>query len=161
MRNSFLFFLCSMMLVVSSCRKKTVLDQFDDLNGGGSFEVKIDGSNFNANLEVTAILDSDQDGDLNIAGINTNGSNVTLNIKSVSGTGTYTVADDQFAGFYVESNSTQYFADFTNGGTGTLNLTTFNNNKAKGTFNFTGINPLDGETIEVTNGSFDVTYVEE
>ncbi len=71
-------------------------------------------------------------------------------------TGTYDLATGEITAIYIAENELAYFAS-----TGTFEVTTHNTttNKFEGTFNFEGSDFGTG-TVSITNGSFDVTYLE-
>ncbi len=70
--------------------------------------------------------------------------------------GTYEVGPsnpENFLSWAVGDGTVNTYAASSSGGSGTVTITELNNNIARGTFEFTGVN-FDQETKTITNGSF-------
>jgi Family of unknown function (DUF6252) len=153
MKNHFLpFFLMLACLAVASCKKDNKLDP-----DGDRFSAKIDGELFEANkvtgTQISGVITIGAAS--SASGVPTFGVSIATSILSTYKFGT----QSKVSAFYspVASNPTnQYVAK---SGSLTIEEHDVGYNTIKCTFNFTGIN-ASGETIEVTDGSFELKYEE-
>jgi hypothetical protein len=152
MKNHFPFFFLLACLALASCKKDNKLDP-----DGDRFSAKIDRELFEAN-KVTGTRIS---GVITIgatsgaSGIPAFGVSIATSIL-----GTYEFgSQSKVSAFYTPavSNSTNQYA--AKSGSLTIEEHDIGYNTIKCTFNFTGIN-ASGETIEVTDGSFELEYEE-
>src|SRR5262245_16146539 len=93
------------------------------------------------------------------------GSKITLHVEAFAGPGTYTLSTGALSGaravfstYTTAHDTTNYRTDA--GHTGTLTITVFDqiNRDVRGTFSFTGLEPVGPTVVNVTTGTFDVSY---
>jgi hypothetical protein len=97
---------------------------------------------------------------LSVAGIDlARGITISFAI-SATAPGTYSTAFNNSNGgiAIISNNSNQTWVTYTQGGTGSVVVTTLEAHRAVGTFAFTGVISSGTGTITVTNGKFDVTF---
>ena len=137
----------------------------EDININGEFSVDLStapehdhlgGNKFSAKLNGTLVGFKGQiihgGSALNISG-SYGTKNITLGIREFTGIGTYTFNDDQFFGnniIYNPNADDDYLST-----SGTVNITSIDNDILKGTFNGT-VKNVNGIEIAITDGSFEV-----
>lgn len=151
-------------LTISACDS----DSDDGGDGNvtlGKMEAKVDGTQWDASNATASTVTAGGFSILTIAGAKATNSNTSADAMTISfslapgenlSTGTYTLGTAPLA-----SMSFTPGADLTNtilGLTGTVTITTINDDEVKGTFSFEGESALSGDTSSVTSGSFDVEF---
>ncbi len=125
----------------------------DDGNvGSGTVKITVDGKSYNfKNVTAASAL-----GLITIEGETEDGKiSLLLMMTSTIEAGEYefNTQGSNLTALYTE-NEEGYFPE-----TGTIKITSHSGRKIKGTFNFSG-HSMNGQTVEITNGSFDVKYDE-
>jgi len=143
---------------------KTTTDPGNGTGGGvntvtnGSFSATINGAAWSPTGRVAV---SKSGTVVAIAAVSLNSYVVSLAIGNVA-TGTFSLNYlNQTASLAIVSNASgQGWTTFTQGGTGTLTITTYTASRIAGTFSFDAAPTSGGATgtLHVTNGSFDITY---
>ncbi len=123
--------------------------------GEGFFVAQVDGNNFEA-IESSAVLHDA--GFIHISGISSDFSSITLLIRATT-EGSYTLPQDGNGG-YTTLNGDIYLATELSSGQVVITEINLTENYVSGTFSFQGTN-LDGDTISITNGEFNVPIIEE
>ncbi|MDR6301850.1 DUF6252 family protein [Mesonia maritima] len=168
MRKLMYLFLGLSLITSISCSK-------DDDGGSsnnasnGIVKAKIDGASFSSSAQGTQASRVDNNGGITIAIVANDlnsGKNITLNINSIDGEGTYDIGGDNLV-FIVASytegnasdplNSQSWTAPYDEGGVaGEIKISELTDSKIKGTFSFKGKNPNDDTFKELTEGSFNL-----
>ena len=151
----------------------TGCDSADDGGGSGglalgSMTADIDGADWNAaNATITDVtVAGNQILTINGAQIGSGSDVSTLNVSVTAvngatlGAGTYAIGDDGTdnvfgTGAYSPSSTTQSTFLATSG---TLTIDSIDDDGARGTFSFMAERPSSGETVNVTNGRFNVAF---
>ncbi len=140
----------------------------DDNGGGGGnpsgsyLHAKVDGTQFKAEIQGISTVGASRIGSgegqiITIIGGTIDGTNFSIILRGINIAGTYTLNpdSDSVIAFTTAGGAAAYGTGICDGATGTLNLTTINEEKIEGTFLFTG---KDGEmcssTKNITEGSF-------
>ena len=147
MKITSLLLMTLLFFSVTSCKK----DNNDGDVGSGTVKITVNGKSYNfKNITAAAVSGAlaigGEEGDVSISFL------MTTDVKE----GEYNFNDEgtQITALYTENN-TGYFAE-----EGTITITSHSGNKMKATYHFTG-KSIDGtQTVEITNGSFDVKYQE-
>jgi hypothetical protein len=166
-----IFSISILIFTLISCNVEPLDNDIDSSTGGGSgttiavFKAKVNGTDFVAISEniVGSYSTTSTGNELNIVGINSSGNSITIQILNPS-IGTFE------ANFNINNlNLLQYFDSSlgtsgsflsynqtTDTSNGSVTISHFDtvNNKVSGTFSFTGFNPLDSSTRQITNGVF-------
>lgn len=125
-------------------------------SGDASFTATVDGANFTGSLAIQASHNSNV---LAVAGTG-NGTQIMITIPNVTTTGQFNVGAGN-PGIAQVVVGTSVWSSTLVGGTGTVNVTTLNDDGAAGTFTFTGMatpgSPATGQKV-VTNGTFNVKF---
>jgi hypothetical protein len=156
-RLSFSLFCAFFALSLSACDSGG-----SDGDGGGSggmggsaaIEATIDGSDFAATLVATA--DHNDDGSIDVVGSDQTRT-IGLTIEAAA-TGTYTASNGGTVASMIVSASGEAFSTVL-GGSGTIRVTSISADRVAGTFSFTATSTLSN-TVSVTNGTFDVAFVD-
>jgi hypothetical protein len=142
------FALAAMILLSPSCRRNPA-DPLG-ITGSGTMSATVDGKSWSASLNVNALRSEEG---FAIQGFDEDGASITLSLDGdVDDKGDYMLGDG-FEAAYIDSNGSNNFV----GTSGEISFSKLTNDKAKGTFSFTGEDGM-GETIQVTNGQFDVKF---
>ncbi len=154
-----------MSLAIVSCKKDD--DGGDDPQGGdGTLTANVGGASYTATFGITAQISGSGSAQvLAISGGTADSENLQMIIQGFDGEGTYdlsfvnigtyTILTDINDPMSVVIYSTVGNAQSVNG---EVNVSSFDGNTAKGTFEFTAINLDDASDVkEVTNGSFNIT----
>lgn len=121
----------------------------------GSMQATINGDDWKADGAGAGI----SNGVLVIGGSKADQSGFSIAIDNPQGTGTYQLAPgSKNSGNYSVSASQNGYSTLI-GGSGTVVLSSYNGEKAKGTFSFTAMDPF-GNSITITNGTFDVNITD-
>lgn len=161
-------------ITITTYNDKLIVGKFEAIVNNGSEDVNITkgefsvdlstalehdhlgGNKFSAKLNGTLIGFKGQiihgGSALNISG-SYGTKNITLGIREFTGIGTYTFNDDQFFGnniMYNPNANDDYLST-----SGTVNITSTDNNTLKGTFNGT-VKNVNGIEIVITDGNFEV-----
>lgn len=151
----FILFIAAAAISLSSCKKD---DNNDDNNDPevtlGSMSLMVDGSSWDAEFVISVM----QDGTLTITGSEGNGSACGIILENVTATGTYQVGQSGNPNYCSWATGTQAGLTYVASddmGSGTVTITQLTSSRAKGTFEFTGIN-FNQESKTITNGEFDV-----
>jgi len=164
----------SVLIVIftfTSCDVEPLDSAIDISTGGGSgtsvgiFTAKVNGVNFVAEPEaiIANYSISSLGNELNIVGLNTLGESVSIQLLNPSlGTfeASYNLSDLNLLQYFDATmgiNGTFLsYNQITETSIGTVTITNFDTvgNKVSGTFSFTGYNPSDSSTRQITNGVF-------
>ncbi|GEQ85271.1 hypothetical protein ULMS_07790 [Patiriisocius marinistellae] len=146
-----LLFILSLLI---SCSDDNPLSELNDNLLGGSLTANVGAVSYQASFINAEVLD----GELGIYTLDDEGNILNLQFPDSYGVGTYALDTPQAGGAIVNEPA----GNITGGSiSGTLTITEKNTSSKKivGTFNFVADIDLDGDnTIEVTAGSFSVTY---
>ncbi len=141
----------------------------DDNGGGGSGDIsgsylhaKVDGTQFKAEVQGFSTVGASRIGTgegqiISIIGGTIDGTNVSISLMGINTAGTYTLNpdSDSVMAFTTAGGIASYGTGICAGSTGTIIISTVNDEKIEGTFSFTG---KDGElcssTKMVTEGKF-------
>ena len=137
----------------------------------GNMEAEIDGSAWTATNATANEVTAAGNRTLSISGTRIDGGTTTLNVSLTAlgggdiSPGTYDLGDDATdnltgTGAYAAGVGPQNTFNIPSGDTpsGTLTIDEISDESVRGTFSFTATNGTTGETVEVTNGSFNVEY---
>ena len=143
-------------LTLSACDSSDGGNDDDGLSGGGTLSATVDGASFNA----TTIITTYQSGVLSIGanlGATQAGQQEQINL-TVNGAaaGTFAFGIGGAVGVYSKAESITNIKAYT-ALSGSLTISEMDDNGAKGTFSFQG-RDNDANTIQVSNGQFDVTF---
>lgn len=146
-------------LCMSSCNKDSEPAGTDV--GNGTMTALIDGSSWSSKNTNNGVVYADVMGSHTIQAEADDGSLIIMTVLgAVSAGDTFTVAGGQFTPQYKLSISDGNAFVASGGlGTGSITFTTYNNNKVKGTFQFSGKRFLPDATQEevaITNGEFEI-----
>lgn len=165
-------FVCTLAFIsFTSCDVEPIDSAIDVSTGGGSgttiptFKAKVNGVDFMAASDgiIGDFSTSAIGNELNIVGLSSNGKSITIQLINPSiGTfeASYNVSNLNILqyfdsslgtnGTFISYNQTSDTSD------GTVTITHFDRttNKVSGTFSFTGFNPIDSSTKQITNGVF-------
>ena len=167
-----LFLPLLILFIQSSCKKDQLTKE--TAVGANTFSCKVNGVVYIPSMDgsgsypVQGSRYQDVDGNIGlyIQTVSTNRKYIDLYIKKLTGVGVYNLNfnTDPFAvrsenyGFYYIKDNMGNSSDFvtTTQYTGTINLKFASNNIYAGTFEFTAYNKQTGETVNITEGRFDV-----
>lgn len=158
MKNFSLGLLALLVLSLSfAACKKSGTDDDTVIPNIGNFKASIDGGNWTADGASGGV---NEEGTLAIGASKTDQSGIAIAIEDPEPNMEYafTVGNTAASATYTTPSAQSAFTTLL-GGSGSVKLTTFNNDRAKGTFTFTATDAF-GATISVSNGSFDVPLVE-
>lgn len=156
MKRLFILLLTTSMFFTLSCSKKKDNNSSSN-NSNALMSATINSSGWSA----TGTSGFYQSNSLNVVGFASDQSSISLMIGSVTGPGTFTIDSTTSL-----SNSCSYTLgqsqggtvfSTSNGGSGTVKVNAVSSTGASGTFQFTG-KDSKGNTKNVTNGTFNVTY---
>ncbi|RLD26374.1 MAG: hypothetical protein DRI54_02995 [Bacteroidetes bacterium] len=149
-------------IVLSSCDKKD-----DDPGGGGdppssNFTAKVDGNDFSA-IQYGASVDEDHN--LVIGGLNSQGSTIVLALANFTGEGSFNFSPNSQSGaLYTPdtANFTNLYITSGENGSGSAVVTGWNGTDSiiSGTFSFNAQHVTNTSTVTVTEGSFSSIQVE-
>lgn len=133
------------------------IEDFD--TGGGTLEAEIDGADFSANSSFILAFGSEEFNNINITGTSDDSRQISLNFPLDAMAGSsyqFTETGATQANYITNADD----GDFFGSDSGTIEVTAHDPdaNTVTGTFSFTSNNGV--EPLEVTNGFFDVTYVD-
>lgn len=158
-----LIVLAGIFFLSPGCKEKTT-EPSSNQSQQSPFSCKIDGTQWNANAPTAPVVVTLVGTTLNITAtsmVNFSVEQIIISISGFRGTGTYTLKDVNtlsYAQYTKTQAQTAYFTDNTN--TGTVVISTYDQTAKKivGTFSFKA--KLEGGTtvVNVTDGSFNVTY---
>ncbi len=154
-----------MSLAIVSCKKDD--DGGDDPQGGdGTLTANVGGSSYTATFGITAqIAGSGSAQALTISGGTADSENLQITIQGFDGEGTYDLSFVNIGAYTILTDinnpmSAVIYSTIGDAQTvnGEVNVSSFDGNTAKGTFEFTAINLDDATDVkEVTNGAFNIT----
>lgn len=82
---------------------------------------------------------------------------VYIVIEEDKGSGNYLLENGQDGiGYHTNQKGDFTYYTIPDGTSGEVNITEKTSSRIKGTFNFTAINPVDGSSVQISNGEFDV-----
>ncbi len=113
---------------------------------------KVDGVDFSREFVLVSALADDTDIYI-ISAVGESSIGLTLDRPISTGTFTPTLGGATVL-FYQETNPFVIWGATEDEGTGTITITENTDTYVKGTFSFTGVNPLDNSTKEITEGDF-------
>jgi hypothetical protein len=148
------------LLVISlafvACKKNGSSDD-DIIPNLGEFKASIDGSSWTADGAAGGL---NEEGVLAIGASRDNQSGFGISIENPEPNMEYafTTGNTEVSATYTTPSAQSAFITVL-GGSGSIKLTTYNSERAKGTFTFTATDAF-GATVNITNGSFDVPLVE-
>lgn len=119
---------------------------------GGSLSADIDGSGWDADLEVCAVNDS---GVFNVTGSDNDGNQLAVTVLNADAN-TFSIDGVQNNGRWNEG--TQTFLVIAGATAGTVTFDSFDEAGADGTFSFTATDVTASEDRVVTNGTFNVEF---
>ena len=165
MKNVQKFGLVAFMAFAVSLTSSCSNDDDNNSSGGGSgsyLEAKVDGTQFKAEVQGHSTVGASRIGSgtsqiISVIGAVMDGSNISINLQGITAAGTYELNQDSDSviAFTTSGGSAAYGTGICDGATGTLKITTLNDEKIEGTFSFTG---KDGENCSsskaVTDGKF-------
>lgn len=163
-----LYLFLGLSLTVVSCSKD------DDGGDGGSagagtITAKVDGDSFTSMEIATTATEQTTSGvtSIRVQGSNSDGKGITLFISGFDGTGTYEIGggDNIFTNaLYLDAdinnplNSQTWSAPYDENLAGEIQVSEKTDTNIKGTFSFKAKSGNDDSLIEVTNGSFNVSF---
>ena len=160
-----------LVFTFTSCDVEPLDNNIDISTGGGSgttiavFTAKVNGVDFIAESDgiIGDFSTSSIGNELNIAGLNSSGKSITIQLINPSvGTfeASYNVSNLNLLQYFDTSLGTNgtflSYNQTTETSNGSVTITHFDRttNKVSGTFSFTGFNPSDSSTKQITNGVF-------
>lgn len=158
-------------LAVLSCKKDDDGNDGDNTAAEGTITAKIDGTTFTS-LEIATTANEVNAGGgttITIQGNDASGKAIIMIINGYDGTGTYEISDAGIfnTASYIETNvndpqNTQSWnAPFANSGiAGEINISSKTDTNIQGTFNFEGKNGNDMSMRNITEGSFNMTLMQ-
>ncbi|MBP41516.1 MAG: hypothetical protein CL528_07065 [Aequorivita sp.] len=166
-KKSILVLMAVVAVSLTSCKKDD--DGGDDPQGGsGTFTAKVDGNNFSGmqGTVVARVTNSGAGQAIAISGGTEQSENLQIILTSFDGEGSYDLN-------FVNIGTYSYLPDPSNpdpntvvvystvgtgqGNNGTINISSYDGNTIKGTFNFTGYNLNNtSESVSVTDGQFNI-----
>ena len=171
-RVSYIFILLSILITSISCDDEPLEGEFFS-TGDGSDPIEDTDTSQDASIGITANIDGDNfeangefvfgafaSGIFNITGISTT-QTLAITIGNIDGPGTFDIGPNSVgAGAITIINTSESFLSSEMNGSGTITIETLDmtNLIASGTFEFIAENET-GETIEVTNGTFNVSLM--
>ncbi len=165
--KTILVLMAVLAISLTSCKKDD--DGGGDPPGGsGTFSAKVDGSNFSG-MQGTVVAQLTTSGStqvLALSGGTTQSQNLQMIISGFDGVGSYDLNFMNLGTYsYLpdpgnpDPNTVVVYTTLGNGqgNNGTVNVSSFDGNTIKGTFNFTGFNLDDNsDTVAVTEGQFNI-----
>ena len=157
-------------LTATSCT-----DDDDGGSGGntppGTMSAKIDGNNYQSS-EMLSSATKTSNGfggseTLTLLGNTNEGKTINITILSFDGTGTYEIGGDSsitVTASYIEVNTSNpsqsqtWQSPFDDTVSGTIDISSDENDNVQGTFEFTAQNSNDDSIKEITDGSFNMDY---
>ena len=136
---------------LSACKKDDNEDDNGPDNTFGTVSLKVDGNDWTSDFVISVY----EEGLLTVTSSTNDGRACGIIVEATQ-PGTYEVGpgnSENFLSWAVGDGTVNTYAASSSGGSGTVTITELNNNRAKGTFEFTGVN-FDQETKTITNGSF-------
>lgn len=146
--------LLGLTLMTSACKKENAGggEVLPDL---GAMKADINGTSWQADGAAAGL----SNGVLVIGGSKSDQSGFSLAIDNPPGTGSYNFgAGNTHVATYAASAGQNGYSTAI-GGSGSVSLTTYTNERAKGSFSFTAEDPFGG-SITIANGTFDVRITE-
>lgn len=148
-------------IILSSCDKK------DDDNPGGdppssNFSAKVDGDAFSATQYAASV---DENHNLIVGGVNSQGSTVVLALANFTGEGSFNFSPNSESGAFYTPDTTNFlniYGTIGENGNGSAVVTGWNGTDSiiSGTFSFVAEHITNGSTVTVTEGVFSSIQVE-
>lgn len=155
----FVVLLVTSLILFSQCKKDNDGPGFDA--GNGIITMTIDGTNWSSKDAVNGAIIANTLGTLTIQGFAENDSQINFGLPTQSQGSTWSFDNGGSMSYKLSSTDPGYLYLPSNGNTATITFTTFNDQKAKGTFSGTLVkfdNMGNTTEIEITNGSFDLNF---
>lgn len=158
MKKSILIVLTIVSLSLVNCNK----DNAEDTNPSGEFVTcKVDGVDFSASADYDTTAATKTNGILTIQGSDNSGKAIHVLIHNYIGEGTYHTGDNLSntnSLSYITVNPVASWMSTFDVGSGTLEVTTDDDNTVEGAFFFEGYNADNQTTKSITNGSFKANF---